>query len=70
MTIIRVYNFLCVLDPFYLLYPDHPDAIFGENTRFLILIIQLSQASFSTVTLISGPPAERQTSFTSMQSSR
>jgi hypothetical protein len=63
MTII--YSFLQVLDPFYL----YPYAIFGENTKFHILIIQLSQASFSSVTLISGPPAERQTSFTSMQSS-
>jgi hypothetical protein len=68
MTII--YTFLPVLDPFYLLWPDHPDAIFGKNTTFHILIIQLSQASFSSVTFISGPPAERQTSFTHMPSSR
>jgi hypothetical protein len=68
MTII--YTFLHVLDPFYLLCPVHPDVIFGENTKFPILIIRFSQASFSSVTLISGPPAERQTSFTSMQSSR
>ena len=49
MTII--YTFLLMLDPFYLLCPDHPDAIFGKNTKFRILIIQLSQASFSSVTL-------------------